>query len=332
MTDNVTITPGSGAVVAADEVTDATLGTVKVQYVKLMDGTLDGTSKATVGSSGLKVDGSGITQPISVASLPLPAGAATAALQSAAQGAFGSVTAIRSVIYDANGVAVDYNTSSAVTQSGTWTVGLSGGATVAIAAGTAIIGKVGIDSGSNLVSASQSGTWSVSQSGTWNLGVTGGGTASGTTLTANPVTTGGLAKTALPTAVTDGQVVNRLQDKYGRQIVRGTLRELMASQTTTITSSTTETTIVTADAANKLDLFRLVISNSSATDCNVTIKDGTGGTTRWVFGVKAGTSTGFAGPADAATPQASINANWTATCSASVASIVITADYVKAGA
>lgn len=52
MADNVTIV---GTVVAADEVSDGTLGTVKVQYVKIMDGTLDGTNKAQVGASGLSV-------------------------------------------------------------------------------------------------------------------------------------------------------------------------------------------------------------------------------------------------------------------------------------
>lgn len=59
------ITAGSGTTIAADEVADGTLGTVKVQYVKLMDGTLDGTNKAGVGSNGLKVDGSAVTQPVS---------------------------------------------------------------------------------------------------------------------------------------------------------------------------------------------------------------------------------------------------------------------------
>lgn len=56
MADNVVITPGTGTTIAADELVDATLGTIKVQYVKLMDGTLDGTSKASVSANGLKVD------------------------------------------------------------------------------------------------------------------------------------------------------------------------------------------------------------------------------------------------------------------------------------
>ncbi len=64
MADNVAVTAGSGTTVAADEVVDGTLGTVKVQYVKLMDGTLDGTTKAAVGAAGLKVDASGAAIPI----------------------------------------------------------------------------------------------------------------------------------------------------------------------------------------------------------------------------------------------------------------------------
>jgi len=56
MADNVTLnTMSGGNTVAADEVVDATLGTVKVQYVKIMDGTLDGSAKATVSTSGLSV-------------------------------------------------------------------------------------------------------------------------------------------------------------------------------------------------------------------------------------------------------------------------------------
>lgn len=65
MADNIPVTPGSGKTVATDEVVDGVLGTVQVQYVKIMDGTIDGTTKAAVGANGLKVDGSGATQPIS---------------------------------------------------------------------------------------------------------------------------------------------------------------------------------------------------------------------------------------------------------------------------
>lgn len=48
MADNVAVTAGSGITIAADEVVDATLGTVKVQMVKIMDGTIDGTAKMKI--------------------------------------------------------------------------------------------------------------------------------------------------------------------------------------------------------------------------------------------------------------------------------------------
>jgi hypothetical protein len=48
LADNVAVTAGAGTNIAADEVVDGVLGTVKVQFVKLMDGTLDGTAKATI--------------------------------------------------------------------------------------------------------------------------------------------------------------------------------------------------------------------------------------------------------------------------------------------
>jgi len=68
MSDNVTVTPGTGATIAADEVTDGTLGTVKVQYTKLMDGTIDATTKIAashgVAANALRVelptDGNGV--------------------------------------------------------------------------------------------------------------------------------------------------------------------------------------------------------------------------------------------------------------------------------
>jgi hypothetical protein len=67
MADNIIVTPGVGATVAMDELVDGTLGTVKVQFVKIMDGTLDSSTKAAVGANGIRVDGSLVTQPVSIA-------------------------------------------------------------------------------------------------------------------------------------------------------------------------------------------------------------------------------------------------------------------------
>jgi len=86
---------------------------------------------------------------------------------------------------------------------------------------------------------------------------------------------------------------------------------------------------VTAIASTFCDLYSLIIANTSATACNVTIKDATAGTTRMILACPAGDTRGFTVPVDSAIPQATVNTNWTATCSASVASIEITALYVK---
>lgn len=145
----------------------------------------------------------------------------------------------------------------------------------------------------------------------------------------NPVKTGGVAKTSNPTAVVDGDRANFITDKLGKQVVVGAIRDLKGIQQTTITSSTAETTIVTAVASTFLDLYGILIANSSASACNVTIKDATSGTTRFIIAVPAGETRGFMLPVDSAVPQAAVNNNWRATCSASVASIEITALYVK---
>lgn len=106
-------------------------------------------------------------------------------------------------------------------------------------------------------------------------------------------------------------------------------RDNLGNQATTITSSTSETTIITADATYKLDLYGLVLTNTSATATKVTIKDSTEGTTRFVFQVPATDTRGFMLPVDSAHKQAAANNNWTVTCGTSVADLVVTALFVK---
>jgi hypothetical protein len=108
-----------------------------------------------------------------------------------------------------------------------------------------------------------------------------------------------------------------------------TLRALKGIQDTTITSSTAETTIITADATHKLDLYGLILANKSATGTTVTIKDATSGTTRAVIYVPATDTRGFMLSFDSAIPQATANNNWTATSSASIDSLYVSAFYVQ---
>jgi hypothetical protein len=148
-----------------------------------------------------------------------------------------------------------------------------------------------------------------------------------------PILAGGRAKTSLPTAVADADVVYALLDKYGRAIARGALRENVNPPQVTPITGTSETTVVTADASNKLDLNLLILANTNTTNpVTATLKDNTAGTTRAVFQIPAGCSDGFALPVDSGLPQAAINTTWTITLAGTSPTVTVTAGTVKAGA
>jgi len=133
---------------------------------------------------------------------------------------------------------------------------------------------------------------------------------------------------ALPTATSSGQLTGMSTDKYGRQIIlTNTIRDLVTSQTTTITASTTETTIVTAAASVFNDLSAIWFNNTSASAVRVDVRDTTAGTVKWQIYIPAGDVRGIT--FNTPYPQAAVNTNWTAQCSASVTDVRITALYIK---
>jgi hypothetical protein len=136
-------------------------------------------------------------------------------------------------------------------------------------------------------------------------------------------------RTTNPTAAADGNGVIVLADKLGKQVVVGSIRDLKVNQLTTITASTSETTVLTAVASTFLDVYGVILVNSSATASNVSFKDSTAGTTRFNIYVPAGETRGFMLNESAAFAQTTVNNNWTATSSASVTSLVITMLAVK---
>lgn len=102
MADNVPITPGTGKTIGTDEVSDGVLGLVQVQFVKLMDGTLDSSNKLIINASGAA----------SVAQ-------ATASNLNATVGNAAGASAVN--IQD-GGNSITVDGTVATTQSGTWTV------------------------------------------------------------------------------------------------------------------------------------------------------------------------------------------------------------------
>lgn len=212
----------------------------------------------------------------------------------------------------------------AVTQSGAWSLSANQSVNNAQINGvTPLMGNGVTGTGSQRVTiASDNTAFSVNAA-------CAGDVASGSTDSGNPQKIGGLAKTANPTAVTDGQRVAALFDKLGKQVVVGGLRDLKVEAVLTLTASTTETTLLAAVASTFLDLYGLIISNTSATATEVTIRDATGGGKARSFYVPAGDTRGMMLPVDSAIPQATVNNNWTAQCGTSVSSIKITALFIK---
>lgn len=218
--------------------------------------------------------------------------------------------------------------------------------TVGLPAGSALLGKVGTDQ-------TTPGTTDHVSPIAGQNGIAGGAGATGATTprvvlatdttvpnvtgnvahdgvdSGNPVKVGAVARTAPPTAVAAGDRVDLLADIYGRLTMRLCLREQQVWQTTTITSSTAETTILTADVTYKLDVYAVIVSNTSATNTSVTLRDATAGGTARVFRISAGAMVGFVFTESSGLLQAAANNNWTLTSSVSVASLEVTVGAIK---
>jgi len=152
-----------------------------------------------------------------------------------------------------------------------------------------------------------------------------GSTASGVSVSGNPVQTGGLAKTALPTAVADGQVVEIMQDKFGRQITLSQApRDLVGFQTTTFTATTASSTVVTGVSSIFADITSVTLANSGATATTFLLTDGTN---IYTYYVPAGDMRGavYQVPLAATT----VDTNWAANCGSSTSSLICTITFIK---
>lgn len=123
MADNVDLTSPAGSALA-DEVTDGTLGTAKAQYIKIMDGTIDGTTKAAVDANGLAVKAVGAAaENAAVAGNPVLTGgrydSSDRTLDNGDAGAIAltSRAHVKTVIYDSSGAVVDPVSASTIFRS-----------------------------------------------------------------------------------------------------------------------------------------------------------------------------------------------------------------------
>jgi hypothetical protein len=224
---------------------------------------------------------------------------------------------------------------------------------IVLAAGTALIGKVklrnpsdsaDLGDSSNPVRTDPTGTTkqpiSISQTTTDNdvdvasmptgssAAQVQGTAASGASVAGNPLGNGGRGSTALPTAVSDGQRIEQMLDKYGRTVAAtDSVRDLWKDEQTTITSTTTAATINTAGGTGVYcDIKAIWFTNTSATGTEVQLLDNDGTTVRGEFYVPANDMRGVSG---VFLPQASTNTQWKVKTVTSIASLKVSVSYIK---
>ncbi len=346
MSDNVTL-PGTGAVIATDEVTDSTLGTVEVQFVKLMDGTLDSTNKLVVNSDGsvnvvanaaLMPGGNTVVGTTGTMSGTMTAAAQTVSLSNGTQ-AYSTValtlsgTFVGTVVFEGTVDGTNYvsipgsvpatgATVTSTTAGGTWAFDIAGltafrarcsvytsGTMAIVGVATSAQALVGIDQ--------------PLPAGTNAIGSVTLGSGSNTVGIARAA---GLGYTANPSAVSNGAQQNVMLDKMGRVIVvSGHVRDMVGTQATTLTSTTTATTVVTAAGTSVFaDITSLIISNGSATATAVTLSDGS---VSYSYNLPAGG--GLVSNFDPPLKATTSNVAWTLQCGTSVASVYCNIVYVK---
>jgi hypothetical protein len=267
----------------------------------------------------LKVDGSGVTQPISAASLPLPTGAATETTLGTrlSESDFDTKTGSLTETAPATDTASSGLNGRLQRIAQRLTTLLSGGLPAALGAQ----GGLKIEGVASGTAVPVSGTVTAN-AGTGTRDVQ-GNVAHDSADSGNPVKVGGKARTTNPAAVADGDRVDSFHDDVGRAVVQPVqVRDLMTDATVTISASTAETTILASGGAGVFhDLTCVIVSNTSATATRVDFRSATSGSVRFSLYIPAGDTRGvvFSVPL----PQTSAANNWTAQSSASVTDLRI---------
>lgn len=147
----------------------------------------------------------------------------------------------------------------------------------------------------------------------------------------NPVKIGGKARTTNPSDVADGDRADLFMDVKGKPVVlTNTPRDLVVEPSpTTITSTTTATSINSADASNKLDMLSIVLVNGSSTRTRVELYDNDGSTLRWVFFVPGNDMRGMVFQTPLKMPSS--NSVWKVKTVTSVASLYVSCQLMKVG-
>lgn len=284
MADNVAISAGSGTTIAADDV-----GGVLHQRVKISqgaDGSATDVSSAAplqvtlantgANSTAVKVDGSAVTQPVSISSVPSHAvtNAGTFAVQNTAATPAGTNNIGDVDVLTINGVAPAFGTGvrGATVQRVTIATDDSVPVTGTFYQATQpVSGTVTANAGT--------GTMAVSMATNTPLGTVAHDSAD----SGAPIKTGGRAVSAEITPVTTGDRTDSIHDLAGKQVIMpyANNENFVSGAITTAMTGTTSTSLVASPGASLRNyITTIIVSNSHATvGTDVIIQDGSGGTT-----------------------------------------------------
>lgn len=141
----------------------------------------------------------------------------------------------------------------------------------------------------------------------------------------NPFLLAAEARTTTPTAVANGDVVRLQADDQGRLIVEPHAPRDRVTTNRIALTTTTETTLIAAGGAGVFrDLVSLVLSNESAAETRVDIRDSSAGTIRYSVDLAADGG-GAVINLPVPHPQATANNAWTAQLSAASSTVYISA-------
>lgn len=312
----------SGAATAAKQPALGTAGTASSDVI-----TVQGIASMTA----IKTDGSGVTQPVSgtVTAAGAVADAASASGNPVPVGAIyestlptytnGQRTTVHTGTRGSAHVQLMVPDSSTQV---TFAAAADAAANPSVASRMETISRATVYNGS---------TWDRQRGSTTGTNVIGGLAHDAADTSANqPTKVGGQARTTNPTAVADADVANFITDKVGRQITVQSIRDLKTTATITITASTSETDLFAAGGAGVfLDLYFVMVTNTSSTATEVAFKDAAAGTTRFTLSAPANDTRGYMIGESGGWPQNTANNKWTCTAADSVSSLLISAIVVK---
>lgn len=143
----------------------------------------------------------------------------------------------------------------------------------------------------------------------------------------NPVKVGGVARTANPSAVADGDRAQFMTDDVGRVVtITSHTRDLVTSQTTDINNAA-ETTVLTAGGAGVYhDIVHITLSSTQANSF-IELRDSTGGSVVWQGRIDNENPTILT--FDPPLPQTTANNNWTIERDSGARNLYVTIVAVK---